>query len=800
MGDYVEEDEPNPNDVLLGAGLIIRQYPGTQQYLRWIRASKKEYDETPKGHKMDIVHRIVTLVHCSSGRFLQEVDDAWAEVPMEKVLDRTSQVFRSMKLHDNDRSKPQRILVSAKRPMLSPFTGPFGQFRNRRQSSSTTGSSAGGALGDFFDDGMISDEEAQPQPQDVLCGRGREIMMHPGTKKFFHAIQKRAKDYKDVDEKGGKLEIVHEIMKEVFERNGRFIRRDIEHRWLKVHFDKAEHKTGQIFRQMVAKKLFGTPGRNKKHKTSVYCPPLEKVSPQKAEIMPRPSDVLCGRSMDARSHPGTKWYIRTLQQRHREYETVSEKGAKSEVIESVIESVVKRNGRFIRLEGDRWVELSKYNVVAKTAQAFRDIIQKREYSPPTSNSADWDDDESTLHSQSNTVDDVPESLHALNSGDSLVPRPDDVLCGQTKQVRLHPGTNRYLRWIDDNIEEYESSSKKIGDKLEVAKRVVQDVYDRNGRFLRKVGESWVLITHKQAVVKTAQTFRYKISNRVDAPPTPPSTKGRKSNSTNSSTPRSTDSGDFATFQTQFTSTPVPRCKSSLSRNSSDKGTKRKRKSAPREPSPVILGDDSEPNPNDVLCGHGREVQEHPGSRKFAKWIQDRKREYETTTIKCGKMEIATSIVDAVYEQNGRFLRRVGNEWHEISREKAFTKTSQAFRDTIGNDSGNPSKSRSSAKSSSKSLDYKALKRHAPAGRYSSLIQEAQKSKADPEDDGDIFNGEEDDDSRGDAIEDTKKPPEEDEGDELDGASGESKEHSDIGWDDISDTETEDSYSHKHQKR
>lgn len=62
--------------------------------------------------------------------------------------------------------------------------------------------------------------------------------------------------------------------------------------------------------------------------------------------------------------------------------------------------------------------------------------------------------------------------------------------------------------------------------------------------------------------------------------------------------------------------------------------------------------------SDVLFGRGSGPNDHEGNMKFRTYVMDRKKEYMETNHRLTKTKIARSIVDLVYNSNGRFLKRL----------------------------------------------------------------------------------------------------------------------------------------------
>lgn len=86
------------------------------------------------------------------------------------------------------------------------------------------------------------------------------------------------------------------------------------------------------------------------------------------------------------------------------------------------------------------------------------------------------------------------------------------------------------------------------------------------------------------------------------------------------------------------------------------------------------------NDNDVLSGRGGGTNLHPGNRQFRDLINLYRRDY-LKARKNDKPSISRSIVNAIREKNGRFLKKVEKTglWFEIGDDAAREKTSQALR-------------------------------------------------------------------------------------------------------------------------
>ena len=94
---------------------------------------------------------------------------------------------------------------------------------------------------------------------------------------------------------------------------------------------------------------------------------------------------------------------------------------------------------------------------------------------------------------------------------------------------------------------------------------------------------------------------------------------------------------------------------------------------------------SRPHHNDVLCGRGGTINDHPGNKQYRKMVDNKKRVYLSARFKREKRLIATGIVEQIRNLNppGRFLMKEGKDsstWFDIGDVKAREKVSQALRE------------------------------------------------------------------------------------------------------------------------
>lgn len=87
----------------------------------------------------------------------------------------------------------------------------------------------------------------------------------------------------------------------------------------------------------------------------------------------------------------------------------------------------------------------------------------------------------------------------------------------------------------------------------------------------------------------------------------------------------------------------------------------------------------DPKSYDVLCGRGETINSHAGNRLFRQYVSERKLRYNLANYE-EKTEITREILDIIASKGGRFLKKEGKEWVEVSDSKAMKKTSQALRE------------------------------------------------------------------------------------------------------------------------
>jgi len=89
-----------------------------------------------------------------------------------------------------------------------------------------------------------------------------------------------------------------------------------------------------------------------------------------------------------------------------------------------------------------------------------------------------------------------------------------------------------------------------------------------------------------------------------------------------------------------------------------------------------------PTKNDVLCGRGGKINEHPGNVRFRAIVEQYKEQYNLASNKNNKANISRDVVGQIYDVGGRFLKKdaMTGLWFEEDLDHALKKTSQALRE------------------------------------------------------------------------------------------------------------------------
>lgn len=112
----------------------------------------------------------------------------------------------------------------------------------------------------------------------------------------------------------------------------------------------------------------------------------EVMIPKRSKAVISKSDVLCGRGSIVHKHIGNCLYRRLINENAESYEALEKNSYKYYLALSIVVAIERQGGRFLKRDNESggfeeteadicWVQISRREAVAKTAQALRDQIQ-----------------------------------------------------------------------------------------------------------------------------------------------------------------------------------------------------------------------------------------------------------------------------------------------------------------------------------------------------------------------------------------------------------------------------------------
>lgn len=247
----------------------------------------------------------------------------------------------------------------------------------------------------------------------------------------------------------------------------------------------------------------------------------------------------------------------------------------------------------------------------------------------------------------------------------------DVLLGQGKHVRQHPGNiwlRSLLRSRYDVYEEASSSQEKMRD---IAVEIVEEIENKNGRFLCKADDAkkgrvsgeygrfllladpeekgkiidddeWVVVVQRYAIRKVLLALRGNL---------------KRGNYEPLKTPRYTFQQAIQLFKTRKYSL-AQQTPCAVKQQIFALWEARRR----QEHIEHVAGSNSNYNPQDVLLGQEAICRLHPGNIRFRHRIYLRANEYRGTNCELKRKEIALQVARECENENVRFLSKVGHVW------------------------------------------------------------------------------------------------------------------------------------------
>eukprot|EP00814_Leptocylindrus_danicus_P010074 CAMPEP_0116026868 /NCGR_PEP_ID=MMETSP0321-20121206/14202_1 /TAXON_ID=163516 /ORGANISM="Leptocylindrus danicus var. danicus, Strain B650" /LENGTH=691 /DNA_ID=CAMNT_0003499939 /DNA_START=164 /DNA_END=2239 /DNA_ORIENTATION=- len=445
-------------------------------------------------------------------------------------------------------------------------------------------------------------------------------------------------------------------------------------------------------------------------------------------------DVLCGRGAGTSNRPGNINYRNLIQRYSVAYRAASSTVDKNRIATGIVEEIQQR-GRFMKKVSSRTAAAAEADYDVVFTLTFKEIEDK----VAVEKTCQALRDASSISSAASTPARKPLSLQAAShyprmttttsadESSSCITKPiscdhmdmineNDVLLGRGGFTNNHTGNRRFRQLVQQYQLQYFHASKM--EKPAIASMIVHTIRSSNppGRFLKKSkmdevttrtdadddsvssgGSSWKDVGDLRAREKVSQALREK-APELKAMYTTAKSLADLNVSPN---PPAAEQGEVPS-DASCTWVELPRA--AILKNyggATATGATESVRSVSPHPTATALNSPNHHLPSiqalanqihvvgehDVLCGRGAGVNNHPGNQRFRELVKMNRGDYKKTKSKKAKSEIAKSIVATIYDNGGRFLKKVTQRseddecvWMDVGTQKANEKTSQALRE------------------------------------------------------------------------------------------------------------------------
>jgi len=96
--------------------------------------------------------------------------------------------------------------------------------------------------------GKTQEEDQNIKNNDVYCGSEYSFRQHPGTKIYDELIRKHKESYQTANRREKKTRITNQIIKNVHEKGGRFMKKNDEGKWEEISAKDAHEKVSHALR------------------------------------------------------------------------------------------------------------------------------------------------------------------------------------------------------------------------------------------------------------------------------------------------------------------------------------------------------------------------------------------------------------------------------------------------------------------------------------------------------------------------------------------------------------------------
>eukprot|EP00584_Thalassiosira_punctigera_P005426 CAMPEP_0172544260 /NCGR_PEP_ID=MMETSP1067-20121228/14452_1 /TAXON_ID=265564 ORGANISM="Thalassiosira punctigera, Strain Tpunct2005C2" /NCGR_SAMPLE_ID=MMETSP1067 /ASSEMBLY_ACC=CAM_ASM_000444 /LENGTH=1062 /DNA_ID=CAMNT_0013330789 /DNA_START=95 /DNA_END=3283 /DNA_ORIENTATION=+ len=358
---------------------------------------------------------------------------------------------------------------------------------------------------------------------DIICGRGRVAMEHPGNLAYRKLVSMNKELYATtcpMAEKLGKLGIAKGIVARIRRYRGRFLEQEDERKisidkkdkksnpqtWRDIGDQKAIEKTCQALREGQPKLLEKLGLREEKERDNQVITGVTTVNG---------SDVICGR-------PRNINYQKLVNLNKELYATSYIKG-KLRIKKNIVAGIRESNGRLVEREDRPSLEEEGENTNLQTLCDIDDqkAIEKTRRALGGGR-RDWPSEllKKLDQKEGNALNKGRDANNQALAGIITV-NDGDIICGRSGLAMKHPGNINYRKLVNLSKEVYATCHRT--EKVGISKSIVARIRENNGRFVeREDGRTsssldekdengnpimWRAISDQKAIEKTSQALR-----------------------------------------------------------------------------------------------------------------------------------------------------------------------------------------------------------------------------------------------------------------------------------------------------
>lgn len=309
-------------------------------------------------------------------------------------------------------------------------------------------------------------------PYDVIMGRGRGNLNHPGNQNLINIFRLNKVRY-GISSKLQKTRIAREIVATIHKQGGRFLKRHDDDRWEIISNSYAYRKVCHGIRDL---------RENEKHLVD-YVRMEERDDPKVTKKKP-PTDAR-ETLIPPPNRQTTEAFAASLSANFLEAQPSSKS-------EQEVTTLTKRDG----LDGGSEETTMKRAESAVSAGEF----SGNEMQDPTISERPLTESSTKPHRVS------------YKAGDPVEPRAEDVVCGRGKALNRHPG-NQLMHEVVKKYKYLYRDARNQEEKAKIANKVMSAIHNNGGRLLRLNDKGqWYELDYKVGMNKIYHSIRDSLYN------------------------------------------------------------------------------------------------------------------------------------------------------------------------------------------------------------------------------------------------------------------------------------------------